>query len=51
MEIAHDLYWIGCWVGPRAGLEEVIKRKTSATDRNSTSVPWSSSHKPRDYTD
>jgi hypothetical protein len=26
-EKAHDTHWIGGWVGPRAGLDDVEKRK------------------------
>jgi hypothetical protein len=26
-EIAHDTHWIGGWVGPRAGLDAMVKRK------------------------
>jgi hypothetical protein len=26
-EIAHDTHWIGGWVGPRAGLDDVEERK------------------------
>jgi len=26
-EISHDIHWIGGWVGPRAVLDAVVKRK------------------------
>jgi len=28
-ERAPGIHWIGCWVGPRADLDKVAKRKTS----------------------
>jgi len=32
-ERATDIHWIGGWVGPRAGLEAVVKRKLPAPAR------------------
>jgi len=44
-ERAHDTHWIGRWVGPRAGLDAVAKRKNPKTCRELN--PGRSSH----YTD
>jgi hypothetical protein len=35
-EIAPVTHWIGGWVGPRAGLDAVVKRKIPSPSRNST---------------
>jgi hypothetical protein len=32
---ALGTYWIGFWVGPRAGVEAVEKRRTSCTHQES----------------
>jgi hypothetical protein len=34
---APGTHWIGGWVGPRAGLEAVVKRKIPSTHRESNS--------------
>jgi hypothetical protein len=34
-EIAPGTHWIGGWVGPRAGLDAVVKRKISSPRRES----------------
>jgi hypothetical protein len=34
-ERAHATHWIGGWVGPRAVLDAVVKRKISSTRRES----------------
>jgi hypothetical protein len=36
---APDTYWIGSWVGPRAGLDAVVKRKVPS--------PWTPDHPAR----
>jgi hypothetical protein len=44
------ILYIGDWVGPRASLDIVEKRKITAATRNQTPIPWSSSPLPSLYT-
>jgi hypothetical protein len=39
-ERSHDTHWIGGWVGPRAVLDAVVKRKIPSPRRESnTRIP------------
>jgi hypothetical protein len=46
MERASDTHWIGVWVGPRAVLDAVVKRKIPSPAGNRTLVPRSSGSLP-----
>jgi hypothetical protein len=50
-EIAPGIHWIGSWVGPRAGVDVVVKRKIPSPRRDSNPKTSIVQHVVSRYTD